>query len=104
MIAALWNPKILARKHEDEGGRDWRVKIGYSTIPILGGGGSREGRGRRRRRRDGQEGAGEGKEDAAAAEEQVEGLVNQRGMLAEIALLGEGLVERIELVKELLVG
>ena len=78
IIAGLWNPRVLGK------GREWRVKMGYSTIPVpIEMGGEREGEG------------GEGK---------VEGVVNQRGILAEIEMLGGGLVERIEVVKGLIVG
>lgn len=83
LIPALWNPKVLppplpATDNGKRMGQQWRVKMAYSTIPVLkaaaGGGGEAE----------------------------VEGLINQGGILAEIALLGAGLVERIEVLRHLL--
>ncbi|ERF71395.1 hypothetical protein EPUS_07423 [Endocarpon pusillum Z07020] len=90
LVPALWNPKVLPLPATDDGKRmsqQWRVGMAYSTIPVLnaaasGGGG----------------GMGQGPE---AGEVEVEGLINQRGILAEIALLGVGLVERIEVLKDL---
>ncbi len=98
VIAGLWNPKVLERRGpggEGREGREWRVRMGYSTVPVLGG------------REDG-DGEGEGQEEAVGRHEKeggttVEGVVNQRGMLAEMEMLGQGLVERVEVLRELVV-
>jgi U3 small nucleolar RNA-associated protein 22 len=76
VIAGLWNPRALGREA-------WRVRLGYSSMPVA---------------------AVEDEDQDRGEEEQEEkGMVvmNQSGILAEIAMLGEGLVERIEVVKEL---
>ena len=93
VVPALWNPKLLplpAMGNEKPRSQPWRVKMGYSTLPVLNaaaaGGGGEMHRGR--------EGGGE-------EEVEVQGWVNQRGILAEIAFLGAGLVQRIELLKDL---
>jgi U3 small nucleolar RNA-associated protein 22 len=110
VIAGLWNPKVLLLSR----GKAWRgVKMGCSTIAVVG----KKG-GRREEEEEEEQGEQEGKEvdddDEEEEEEegkkkkkgrmvelQVEGLVNQRGMLAEIEMLGQGLVERIEVVRDL---
>ena len=76
IIAGLWNPRMLGRKA-------WRVRLGYSSMPVAVEDEERDGDG------DG------GDEEKGAV------VINQAGILAEIAMLGEGLVERIEIVKEL---
>ena len=76
VIAGLWHPRALGRKA-------WRVRLGYSSMPVAVEDEEPGGHG------DG----GEGDKGAV--------VMNQAGVLAEIAMLGEGLVERIEIVKEL---
>ena len=77
VIAGLWNPRVLGRKA-------WRVRLGYSSMPVEADDEDREGT----------EGHGDGEEKGVV-------VMNQSGILAEIAMMGEGLVERIEVVKEL---
>ena len=77
VIAGLWHPRALGRK-------TWRVRLGYSSMPVVMGDEDYEGEG------------GSGDKGAAAAV-----VMNLAGILAEIAMLGKGLVERIEIVKEL---
>ncbi|KAF7504122.1 hypothetical protein GJ744_002691 [Endocarpon pusillum] len=98
LVPALWNPKVLPlplpATTTDNGkrrrGQQWRVRMAYSTIPVLNAATTGGGRGG---------GMGQGPEGEGEVE--VEGLINQRGILAEIALLGVGLVERIEVLKDL---
>lgn len=81
VIPCLWNPRVLPGSQDSKGrgrGREWKVKMGYSTIPIPVESEDQEG-------------------------EKVEGIINQRGILAEIEMLGEGLVERIEVLRPLVV-
>lgn len=75
VIAGLWNPRALGR-------RAWRVRLGYSSMPVA---------------------MEEEEQERGYGENEGKGVVvmNQAGILAEIAMLGEGLVERIEVVKEL---
>ena len=73
VVAGLWNPRALGRKA-------WRVRLGYSSMPVAVEEGDQDV---------GIEGEGKGTV-----------VMNQSGILAEIARLGEGLVERIEIVKE----
>ena len=68
VIAGLWNPRSLGTK-------TWRVRMGYSSMPVAAGKG------------------GEGGKDQV--------VINQLGILAEIAMLGEGMVDKVEVVKNL---
>jgi len=63
VVAGLWKPAVL-------GSKEWRVRMGYSTVPLK---------------------SGEAEKDVCE--------VNKEGILAEISALGRGLVERIT-VKE----
>ena len=58
------------------GRKTWRVRLGYSSVPVAA--------------KEGEDEEGKGVV-----------MVNQSGILAEIAMMGEGLVERLEVVKEL---
>jgi U3 small nucleolar RNA-associated protein 22 len=78
VIAGLWNPRALGR-------RAWRVRLGYSSMPVAA---VEEPEGK-----DGG-GGGDGEEKGSV-------VMNQSGILGEIAMMGEGLVERVEIVKEL---
>lgn len=68
VVAGLWRPSVLGRK-------EWRVRLGWSSIPVL---------------------AEKGEEQGEAKDVCV---VNKKGILAEIARLGEGLIKEIT-VKE----
>lgn len=77
VVAGLWNPRALGRKA-------WRVRLGYSSMPV-----------------EVEDDDGEGTERQDGGDGKGVVVMNQSGILAEIALMGEGLVERIEVVKEL---
>lgn len=78
VIGGLWNPRALGR-------RAWRVRLGYSSVPVAEVG-----------EREGDDGGGRGDE-----EEKGSVVMNQSGILGEIAMMGAGLIERVEIVKEL---
>ena len=80
VIAGLWNPRALGR-------RVWRVRLGYSSMPVAA-----------VAEREGEDGGGGGGDDE---EEKGSVVMNQSGILGEIVMMGEGLVERVEIVKEL---
>lgn len=80
-IAGLWNPRALGRK-------TWRVRLGYSSMPVTV-------------EEEGREGTDGQNDDDSAGEGKGVVVMNQSGILAEIAMMGEGLVDRIEVVKEL---
>jgi U3 small nucleolar RNA-associated protein 22 len=71
LIAGLWNPRVLKSQ-------DFRVRLGASSMPMPVA-----------------EATNAGGEDE---KEQV--VINQSGILAEVAMMGEGLVQRIEVVKD----
>jgi U3 small nucleolar RNA-associated protein 22 len=75
VIGGLWNPRVLRR-------RAWRVRLGYSSMPVA-----------EVEEREGEDGGDE--------EEKGSVVMNQSGILGEIAMMGAGLVERVEVVKEL---
>ena len=76
-IAGLWNPRALGR-------RAWRVRLGYSSVPVA-----------EVEEREGDDGGGGGDEEKGSV------VMNQSGILGEIAMMGAGLIERVEIVKEL---
>lgn len=92
VIAGLWNPRVLASK-----GKEWRVKMGCSTVPIRSSTPGAVG-GERDADEDHDDEDVDGEVEAKLT---VRGVINQKGILAEIAMLGEGLVERIEVVRGL---
>ena len=66
VIGGLWRPSVLGRK-------EWRVRLGWSSVPV-----------------EAEEGDEEGKEMC---------LLNREGVLAEMAALGEGLVRDVKVNK-----
>ncbi|OCK86202.1 Nrap protein [Lepidopterella palustris CBS 459.81] len=75
-VAGLWNPAMTAR-------RSWRVRGGYSSVPLAGTG-TRRGKG----------------EEVTGEVDGVEVEINKEGILNEIARLGGELVERVEILKK----
>lgn len=70
VICGLWRPHVRG-----EGFKPWKIRLGYSTVPVPSDSGS------------------DGKKNEVMCK------VNVEGMLAEMAMMGEGIVERIS-VKE----
>ena len=72
VIAGLWNPRAVKRQ-------GFRVRMGVSSMPVA-----------QQRTRGGEEDEDE--------KEQV--IINQSGILSEIAMMGDGLVQKIEVLKD----
>ncbi|KIX07157.1 uncharacterized protein Z518_01810 [Rhinocladiella mackenziei CBS 650.93] len=71
VVAGLWKPSVLGKK-------EWRIRLGWSSVPVSAEKGRRE--------KDEDEDQGERKDMC---------VLNKDGMLAEIAMLGDGIVKEI---------